>query len=184
MLKMVTYIYKFLIEYKRKKYISDLVKSGLNLGKNVYIVDNFFFDPSHCYLISIGDNTIICPNVRLIAHDASTKMHLGYTKFGKIIIEENCFIGDSTIILPNVTIGANSIIGAGSVVTKSIPPNIVAVGNPAKPMCSLESYLNKIKHLYSKNGKVFGKEYNIKCLDIVHRNELIDSIHGTIGFIE
>ena len=108
------------------------MSKGLKLGKGVEIIDTFFFDPSHCYLISIGDNCTICPGVRLIAHDASTKKFLGYTKLGKIDIKENCFIGDSTIILPGVTIGPNSIIGAGSVVTKNIPPNVVAAGNPAR----------------------------------------------------
>ena len=49
------------------------MQKGLKIGKNVEIIDTFFFDPSHCFLISIGDNCTICPNVRLIAHDASTK---------------------------------------------------------------------------------------------------------------
>jgi len=105
-------IYYLLQSKKRQNYINRLIANGLSLGRNVDIIDNFFFDPSHCFLISIGDNCTICPNVRLIAHDASTKKILGYTKIGEIDIKENCFTGDSAIVLPNVTIGPNSIIGA------------------------------------------------------------------------
>jgi maltose O-acetyltransferase len=175
--------YNLIRKYKKEKYIKKLVKNGLKLGKNVLIVDAFFFDPSHCYLISIGDNCTICPNVRLIAHDASTKNHLGYTKFGKIDIRENCFIGDSTIVLQNVTIGSNSIIGSGSVVTKNIPPNMVAAGNPAKPICSLDAYLAKMKNLIKEDTQIFGKEYDIENLDEAARNELIAAAHKGTAFI-
>ena len=113
-------IYHTLQSKKTEKHIKNLKKKGLKLGNNVSIIDTFFFDPSHCFLISIEDNCTICPNVRLIAHDASTKKLLGYTKTGKIVIKKDCFIGDSAIVLPNVSIGPNTIIGAGSVVTKNI----------------------------------------------------------------
>jgi maltose O-acetyltransferase len=121
--------------------------------------------------------------VRLIAHDASTKKHLGYTKFGKIDIRENCFIGDSTIVLPNITIGSNSIIGSGSVVTKDIPPNTVVAGNPAKPICSLEAYLSKAKNHSKECAKIFDESYHIDNLDKAKRDELIASVSESIGYI-
>ncbi len=65
---------------KKKKYIETLVRNGLVLGQNVQIVDTFCFDPAHCFLISIGNNYIIAPNVHILAHNASTKLYLGYTK--------------------------------------------------------------------------------------------------------
>ena len=177
-------LYHFFYSFKRTWYLDRLKKKGLRLGKKVWIVDTFFFDPSHCYLISIGDNTTICPNVRLIAHDASTKKHLGYTKFGKITIGENCFIGDSSIILPNVTIGPNTIIGAGSVVTKSIEANTVAAGNPAKAICSLDTYLKKIKHDSNDGAHVFGREFFIDNLTDTSISELLDAADEKIGFIK
>ncbi|MCK4708458.1 MAG: acyltransferase [Gammaproteobacteria bacterium] len=175
-------LYSLFEQKKKEKYLDNLKNNGLKLGENVEIISNYFFDPSHCFLISIGDNCTICPNVRLIAHDASTFKILGYTKIGKINIMENCFIGDSTIILPNVTIGANSIIGSGSIVTQNVPPNMIAAGNPAKVIMSVENYMDKIKQI-SKNKKVFGEEYFIQNLDEVKRKEIIDSVKDSIGFI-
>ena len=182
---MYTFINKlrnYILKKKKTNYLQRLVQHGLKLGKNVDIIDTFFFDPSHCFLITIGDNTTICPNVRLIAHDASTKKSLGYTKIGKIVIGENCFIGDSVTILPNVKIGKNSIIGAGSVVTKPIPNNSVAAGNPAKVIDSTDNYIKKIKE-YSKGKKIFNKDYYIEKLDKKKRIEILNSVADTIGFI-
>jgi maltose O-acetyltransferase len=180
--KKLSSIYYEFMTIKRQRYIQNLVNNGLSLGKNVNIIDTFFFDPSHCFLISIGDNCTICPNVRLISHDASTKKFLGYTKIGRIDIRENSFIGDSVIVLPNVEIGPNSIIGAGSVVTRNVPPGTVAAGNPAKVITSIASYLNKIK-IISAGNIIFSSEYNIENLDNEKRIEIINSIGNSIGFI-
>jgi maltose O-acetyltransferase len=174
--------YHALLAEKKQNYINNLIKNGLTLGRNVEIIDEFFFDPSHCFLISIGDNCTICPNVRLIAHDASTKNFLGYTKIGKIDIRERCFIGDSVIVLPNVTIGPNAIVGAGSVVTRDIPPNSVATGNPAKVIVTLDEYLEKIQTLSAIKG-VFGEDYLIHNIDLQRRLEMIDNVRDSIGFI-
>lgn len=167
---------------KRDKYLGDLVSKGLTLGQNVDIVADYFFDPSHCFLISIGDNTTIAPNVRLIAHDASTKKIVGYAKMGRIDIKENCFIGDSVIVLPGVKIGPNSIVGSGAVVTKNVPPNSIVAGNPAKVIASVDEYIKKIETM-SDQKKVFGKEYYIENLDEKKRKEILDTIGNDIGFI-
>lgn len=99
------------------------------------------------YLIKIGNHCTIAPNVLFLSHDGATwvftEEYPSLQKFGPIIINDNCFIGMNSIILGNVTIGPNSIIGAGSVVTKDIPPNVVAAGNPAKVVSSIEKYKEK-----------------------------------------
>jgi maltose O-acetyltransferase len=181
-LQKIRYFYSFFERYNRRNHIQGLVRNGLKLGSNVDIIDTFFFDPSHCFLISIGDNCTICPNVRLIAHDASTKKHLGYTKIGRITILENCFIGDSVIVLPNVTIGPNVIVGAGSVVTKNIPPYTVAAGNPARKVSSFSDYLVKTKGI-SSGKKVFDESYLIYNLDKEKREEIMKATDGSLGFI-
>ncbi|MDP1815256.1 MAG: DapH/DapD/GlmU-related protein [Leadbetterella sp.] len=182
---MYNWIVKKYYEFLKKKkasYIRRLIEKGLILGNNVSIIGTFFFDPSHCFLISIGDNCTIAPGVRLIAHDASTKQFLGYTKIGRINIGENCFIGDSVIVLPCVNIGRGSIIGAGSVVTKDVPPGMVAAGNPARVICSVDEYLGKIKKI-ARGKIVFTEEYFIENLNKEKRDQVLQSVEKSMGFI-
>ena len=91
--------------------------------------------------ITIGDNTLIGPNVGLYAasHPISPKRRLdGNCWSAAITIGENVGIGGNACILPGVTIGDNVVIGAGSVVTKDIPANCVAAGNPARIIKKVE----------------------------------------------
>jgi maltose O-acetyltransferase len=88
----------------------------------------------------------LAARVQIVAHDASSKLFLGYDKIGKVVIGDNVFIGQNTIILPNVTIVNRVIIGAGSVVTRDIPSNSVAAGNPARVKCMLDEYMEKISN--------------------------------------
>jgi maltose O-acetyltransferase len=68
--------------FKPANYIDLLVERGLQLGKNVSIQNDVIIDPSHCWLISIGDECTLAPRVYILAHDASTKRHTNYTKIG------------------------------------------------------------------------------------------------------
>lgn len=182
MLSLLNKWYERFRKKRRQKYIENLVHNGLKLGQNVEIIDTFFFDPSHCFLITIGDNCTICPNVRLIAHDASSKKLLGFTKIGPIVIGDNCFLGDSVIVLADVKIGDNCIVGAGSVVTHDIPENCVAAGNPARILCSTQEYRKKIA-LIAKNKTIFSTGYYIDRLTDGKREEILESVKDSIGFI-
>src|SRR5713101_165031 len=82
---------------KRELYLEGLIRQGLKLGSNVQFAADIFLDPSHCFLISIGSNVTFAPNVRIIAHDASTKQFLDFTRIGCVRILDDCFIGDSVI---------------------------------------------------------------------------------------
>ena len=120
-----------------EKYNGDYFNPRLEIGKNVSFNSN-------CHIgcinhIKIGENVLIGSNVLIIDHshgltnDPSippSKRKL-YSK-GPIIIGSNTWIGENVCILPNVTIGENCIIGAGAVVSKNIPANCVAVGNPIR----------------------------------------------------
>lgn len=130
-------------KYKRERYLSDLIRRGIKIGKNTHLMDGVFLDPPHCFLISIGNDCTLAPNVRIVAHDASTYKFLGITKIGKVNIYDYCFIGDSAIILPGVSIGPNAIVGAGSVVTRDVPPNSVVAGSPAKVIGSFDEFMKR-----------------------------------------
>ena len=123
--------------------VDALVKQGLQLGDSVFISNTVIIDPSFCWLISIGDDCTLTGGVCILAHDASTKRHIGYTKIGRVSIGEKTFIGAGSTVLPGVEIGANVIIGAGSVVRDSIPDGKMAVGNPAVVVSSTADYVRE-----------------------------------------
>ena len=110
-------------------------------GPNIIIGDNCFIGNSTEFniseRISIGNNCLIASNCKFIDHDhgfseINKLIRLQDPKITPIIIEDNVWIGTSCIILKGVSIGSGSVIGAGSVVTKNVPPNEVWCGSPAK----------------------------------------------------
>ncbi|MBU3875039.1 sugar O-acetyltransferase [Faecalicatena sp. AGMB00832] len=105
----------------------------VHLGKNVYLNFNAtLVDDANIY---IGDGTMIAPNVTIIAasHPISPKLRAeGYGCNEPVYIGKNVWIASNVTILPGVHIGDNSVIGAGAVVTKDIPANVLAVGSPGR----------------------------------------------------
>ena len=162
----------------------ELVKRGMTVGSNFKRLNNVLIDDSHAWLIEIGDNVTLAPRVHILAHDASTKQFLGYTKIGRVTIGDNVFVGAETVILPGVNIGSNVVIGANSTVTCDIPDNSVYAGSPARLLCSLEDYLDKQKGLM-KTNPVFDEEYTI-CKNITNekKKEQKDKLKDCIGFVE
>lgn len=136
-----------ILEYLRgePQHLGKLLKRGLIVGKNFTRMTGVVIDATHCYHVTIGDNVVLAPRVHVLAHDASTGIFIGKTRAANVTIGNNVFVGASSIILPGVHIGNRVIIGAGSIVTKDIPDNSVAVGNPARVICSLDTYLEKEK---------------------------------------
>jgi maltose O-acetyltransferase len=162
--------------------ISILVKKGLRLGTNVFIGSDVLIDVSFPWLISIGDDCTLTSNIIILAHDASTFKHIGYTKIGRVSLGKRTFVGAGSIILPGVIIGENVIIGAGSVVTKDIPDNSVAVGNPASVIGSTSDYINRHKkNLETK--PVFNHGWTLET-GITEENKKImnDTLKDGIGY--
>lgn len=122
-------------------------QQGMKLGNNVHIYSEIY--SKEPYMISIDDDTTISGDVTLVTHDNSISKYLSqYTDvFGKISIGKKCFIGMGSMIMPGVTLADNTIVAAGSVVTKSIlePGNVVG-GVPAK-------IIGRVSELKEKNEK-------------------------------
>lgn len=130
-------------------------------GCNIHIGDNvtvnigcIFVD---CNKITIGSNVLIAPNVQIYTAthpvDLNERLtpvetlegiqYIRQTFALPVTIEDGCWIGGGVVILPGVTIGKGSVIGAGSVVTKNIPANSLAVGNP----CKVIRKINNVKSI-------------------------------------
>lgn len=124
-------------------------RRGLRLGRDVRIVGKPDFG-SEPYLIEIGNHVTISTRVAFITHDGATWVfrHLpeyrGLQRFGRIVIRDNCFVGAGAILLPDVSIGPNAVVAAGSVVTRSVPPDTVVAGVPARPICTYDEYVARM----------------------------------------
>jgi acetyltransferase-like isoleucine patch superfamily enzyme len=151
---------KYIIEYKiallsSEMFTKYLRKKGCKIGNNVQFTNRNTLDidihkPS---LVEIGSNVFINRGFSLITHDYTTFVFLPVYKdyvgsSGKVVIGNNVAFGRNVTILKGVTIGDNCFIGFGSIVTKDIPANSIAVGTPAKVVCSLDEYYKKRKIRY------------------------------------
>lgn len=124
----------------------------VHFGKNIYANFNLtLVDDTHIY---VGDYTMFGPNVTIATAGHPILPELrekAYQYNSSVTIGKNCWIGAGAIILPGITIGDNVVIGAGSVVTKDIPSNIVAVGNPCKVLREVNEHDRKY---YFKNRMI------------------------------
>lgn len=118
---------------------------NVKLGKNVYI--NFHATFLDTCEIRVGSRTMCGPNVSFFSatHPLDPVIRQGTKgpELGKeIIIGEDCWIGGNVVILPGVHIGRGSVVGAGSVVTKSVPDFTVVAGNPARVIRKIETAMD------------------------------------------
>ncbi|MCQ6275295.1 acyltransferase [Bacillus sp. V3B] len=165
-------------------WLEDYIKMGMKIGENCSIQPGVIFDYSHCWLIKIGNNVTIAPQAYLLAHDASTKKLIDYTKIGSISIEDNVFIGARALIMPRVTIGENSIVAAGSIVTKSIPEGSVVAGNPAKVIFAVEEFIEKNKQLKDIT-KIYDSNYTLRGnISYFLKNEMHEELINKVGFVD
>jgi len=127
-------------------------------GYNIEIGENFYSNYNliilDCAPVKIGDNVLIGPNVSI--YTAGHPLHYEirnqeYEYAFPVIIGDNVWIGGNVVINPGVSIGENSVIGSGSVVTKDIPNNVIAIGNPCKV---LRVITDDDKDYYFKNLKI------------------------------
>lgn len=117
---------------------------GVTIGKNCLIdTKGWSTEP---YLIFVGDNVQITRGVSIHTHGGShvaRKSNPDFDCFGKVVIEDDAYIGACSQIMPGVTIGRGALVAAGSIVTKSVPQYTVVAGNPARIICSVDEYINK-----------------------------------------
>ena len=134
-------------------------KKGVKVGEHCRIyIKSWGSEP---FLVSIGDHVTVTSGVKFITHDGSTCLVKNaegqrYQRFAPIQVGSHVFIGVNTIVMPGVTIGSKVVIGAGSVVTKDIPDDSVAVGAPAKVVSSFADFQAKIKDTCVSDAELVG----------------------------
>ncbi len=138
--------------YIKPPFYANMGGANVHFGNNIYC--NFgltMVDDTHIY---VGDYTMFGPHVTVATAGHPILPELrekAYQYNMPVHIGRNCWLGAGAIVLPGITIGDNSVIGAGSVVTKDIPSNVVAVGNPCK---ILRKISDKDKEYYFKDMKI------------------------------
>lgn len=124
----------------------------VHFGKNVYANFNLtMVDDTHIY---VGDYTMFGPNVVIATAGHPILPELrekAYQYNMPVHIGRNCWLGAGVIVVPGVTIGDNTVIGAGSIVTKDIPSNVVAVGNPCRVLREISEH---DREFYFKDRKI------------------------------
>jgi maltose O-acetyltransferase len=175
-------LWRVYVRWFRRDPARGLRRRGLVVGKNFDMLEGVQIDWSHCWRITIGDDVTLAPSVRILAHDASTKAYLGYTRIGKVTIGNRVFIGANSIVLPGVDIGDDVIIGAGSIVTHDIPDNTVAAGNPARPLGHTDEYIERRRREMAETPN-FGRDYTLEQgITPAMRDEMNERI-DRIGYV-
>ena len=174
------FIYRLRGEYTTER----LIQMGMRVGCGFKRLNGVILDPSHCWLIEIGDNVTMAPRAHVLCHDASTKQFMGYTKIGRVTIGNNVFVGAETVVIPGVTIGDNVIIGANSTVTQDISSGMVVAGSPARVIGTTEAYIAKEKARMA-NAPCYGEDYTLRQnVSMEKRMRQKDELLGKIGYID
>lgn len=150
------------LEKRKELFILLLGKVGQNFtiespfycdyGYNIHLGENFYANTDCTILdvapVIIGDNVLLAPHVSIYTagHPLDAEQRQAGWEYGHpVTIGNNVWIGGNSVILPGVHIGDNAVIGAGSIVTKDIPANVLAVGNPCRVIRILQdSDKNKV----------------------------------------
>lgn len=158
---------RVIARYKSRKDMIKFARSiGVKVGKNCKIMTTVNFD-SEPYLITIGDNCFITNGVRFCTHDGGAWVIRNLTGlkegglYNTITVGNNVYIGNFATLMPGVTVGDNSVIGYGSIVTKDVPSGEVWAGVPARKIESIEEYISKNKERLIQLPHDYEKKKNI-----------------------
>jgi len=169
-------IYQYICSSDSKLYINYLRRKGVIIGEGTRFFGRSTVDITRPLLVEIGRNCMIANNTSILTHgfDWSVLREkygevLGSS--GKVVLEDNVFVGTNTIILKGVRIGRDSIVGAGSVVTSDIPAGSVAAGNPCKVIMTIDQYYQNRKKKFIDEAKAYAREIFIKTGKIPCQDE-------------
>ena len=149
---------------------------GMHIGQGVNLPASTWVDTPLCHLISIGDWCGFGEQCLILAHDAQMDEFLDAGLFGKVTIHESCHFGSRTVILPGVEVGPRTIVGANSVVSKSLPPDTVCAGAPARLISTLEDYLARHRERMAQTRNFPWSEFNSTALTPAQRQQMLAAL--------
>ena len=152
----------------------------MTIGKDVWLPASTWIDSDYCFLIWIGDHCGFGEECHILAHDAQMDEFLDAARVGRVIVHPSCHIGARTVILSGVEIGPRTIVGANSVVSKTLPPDTVCAGSPARVICSLEEYLQSHRDRL-KTHPTFPYANRLPTLD--ERRGMVEALRQTDGYV-
>jgi len=153
---------------------------GMYIGTDVWLPASTWVDSDYCHLISIGDHCGFGEECHILAHDAQMDEFLDAGRVGRVVIHPSCHIGARTVILPGVEIGPRTIVGANSVVSKTLPPETVCAGSPARVVCTLQEYLSKHQERLTKRPTF---PYVNRMPTAEERTAMVRSLQDTDGYV-
>jgi maltose O-acetyltransferase len=182
MVKLGHYLRRLRLLVNSGYYPEYLRAQGVRIGKNCVIFYPSYIDGRLPYLLEIGDDVVISLYVTIFTHDAASAWAGDLVKVGRVRIHDHVFIGANSTIMCNVTIGPHSIVGAGSVVSRDVPPNSVVAGNPAKVVCSMDQFMAKHRELGDRQPLFEGKDFQHPYIPDDRKNFLSEQLRDTFGY--
>ena len=162
-----------------------LADRGLQLGHGVYVGQQTLIDPWFCWLVTIGDEAVLSARVVVLAHDATTRRELGYTRIARVSIGRRAFIGAGASVLLGVTIGDDAIVGAGSVVRRDVPAGALAVGNPATVVGDGADYLERQRATMEGRPKYPWEGWTVPGgITAANRERMLAELGDGVGFVK
>jgi acetyltransferase-like isoleucine patch superfamily enzyme len=153
---------------------------GATVGSDCRILS--FNVSSEPFLVEIGDRVTIAVGVQLITHDGAGSLAVDDRgrryHYAPVRVLDDVFVGLNAIILPGVTIGPCSIVAAGSVVTRPVPPGVVVAGNPARVVGSFAAYRDRALRSWPTDSGRQGRSYAQWVLDVAEQPTPVTSAGG------
>lgn len=160
--------------------LDDYRRAGAVIAEGV-LENGLIINKNDCFLVTIEEGVVLGPEVLILAHDASLRPELGYTRVAPVMIGRGSFIGARSILMPGSVVGRNCIIAAGSVVTGSTEDDSVYGGVPARRLGSKAEQLAKWKNLAAVEPK-FDEGWKSK-IRTQRSRESIRSRIGSSGWV-
>lgn len=171
---------KTLRQNRRWEKLRDL---GMTIAEDAVLPASMSIDTSHCFLIRIEARCVFGERCLILAHDAQMDEFIDAARIGRVVVHPDCHIGHRTVILSGVEIGPRTVVAPNSVIAKSLPPDTYCAGSPARPLLSLEDYLEEQRQEMNRRPNFSCDQYGPDSLDVEKRAELSEACASGPAFL-